>query len=715
MPKNPVEFNPGLDAALRALDEGLFPIPIAAGSKKPPKGLEWQRFTKDDRPTEEEICEWWTQWPDANVAILTGGRSGVFVIDIDPGYDPKEWPPDGIELNAGLIVQTPRGKHFYFVHVDGIRNSVKKLAEGVDIRGEGGYVLIPPSVVDGKRYEFLCGDYRDVGEAPPGLIELIKPIQSDADEARSTVIDREVIPEGMRNTTLFSLAGSMRKKGLGFEGIRSTLLAVNAGMCSPPLPDEEVQTVAKSACRYPPGAMALSITGADCTDLANAIRFARLYHDEVRYCPDLKSWLEWDGCRWKECQITSVQRRAQETAVSVYEEAAAVKEDSREAQDRRDALARWAMTSQSDPRLKAMISQARCQKEIETPREAFDQEPGLLTVLNGTLDIRTGELREHQKEDLITRMAEVEWRGLDYPFQPWIDFLSDATARNENQERYLCMMTGYSAIGNPEEEKVFFLLGPGGTGKTTFIEAIRGALGDYAKTAEIEAFVQPGKSRGSRPRPEIIHLLGARIIFCAEVERGQKMAGALLKHLSGGDKATFRDLYKGDEEYHPTMTIWIAGNDPPRVRDDDSGVRRRIRKLSFDNVIPEEEQDKSLKRVLKTNPKARSAILAWIVRGAIEYQKEGYWEPECVQQSTEEYFHGMNPIKPFIEEMCELSPEHFTPAGAPYAAYRNYCNENKEWPLGRNDFNSRLKGFNAYPAKSGGVRGWFGIKVLRAG
>ena len=226
-------------------------LPVLACDKTP-LVKEWQKLATSDLG---QLEVWAAQFPGCNWGMATGPGSGVFVLDVDgePGVAALlNYHQQGQELPNTLSVTTGRGNHIYFRWPEGqpIRNSAGKLAEGLDIRGEGGYVVIPPSVhPNGEPYA-----YGDPGErlldAPEWLLTLLKePAQGPA---LISPQPQAAIPKGKRNDTLTSLAGTMRRRGMSQAAIEAALLEENRHHCEPPLPDAEVRRIAASAARYAP-------------------------------------------------------------------------------------------------------------------------------------------------------------------------------------------------------------------------------------------------------------------------------------------------------------------------------------------------------------------------------------------------------------------------------------------------------------------------------
>ncbi|MDP9486109.1 MAG: bifunctional DNA primase/polymerase, partial [Actinomycetota bacterium] len=235
-------------------------FPLQPGGKKPltPRGF------KDATTDPEQIRRWWERWPEANIGIPTGERSGLLVLDHD-AYKPGAMSREDLEREYGPIPQTTTvgtgrgGFQYLFRYPAGseIRNSAGELGPGLDVRGEGGYIVAPPSRTEGP-YEWL--DRSPLADPPERLLEATtephRASESTNSENRTTVsaaLDGEPIPEGQRNNELTRIGGSLRARGLELEGLEAELLAVNAARCSPPLEASEVAIIARSVCRYPAG------------------------------------------------------------------------------------------------------------------------------------------------------------------------------------------------------------------------------------------------------------------------------------------------------------------------------------------------------------------------------------------------------------------------------------------------------------------------------
>jgi putative DNA primase/helicase len=413
------------------------------------------------------------------------------------------------------------------------------------------------------------------------------------------------------------------------------------------------------------------------TDLGNARRLVKRHGRDLCFVAEL-AWLFWDGQRWQQDKTGEVIRRAKDTVRSIYAEAAASEDESH-----RTRLAGWAKTSESAPRIRAMIELAQSESEVAITVDRLDTGPMLFNTLTGTINLKTGELREHRREDLLTKLAPVAYHPRSQCPQ-WDAFLDRVFAGNRALVAFLQRLAGYCLTGLTVEQVVALFYGLGANGKTTSLETLRAVFGDYAITADFSTFAARS---GDRPRNDVARLRGARLVTCVEAGHGEGLNEVLLKQVTGGDTITARFLYREAFEYRPTFKLIIAANHKPTVRGTDDAIWRRLRLVSFPVQIPQAERDRELPRKLLGE---LPGILAWAVRGCLEWQQGGLGVPPEVRAATEAYREEMDPLAGFLDARCTTEPTAAVLAKDLYDAYHTWATEAGEEVLSLTAFGRRL-------------------------
>lgn len=505
--------------------------------------------------------------------------------------------------------------------------------------------------------------------------------------------------EGERNAGLTSLAGSLRRRGMSEAGVLAALRAENEARCAPPLLDEEVLAIARSVCTYEPGN---PLVLANRTDYGNGERLAWFARDELRYVHPWERWLCWDGRRWRADQENRVFSRAASMVRTLAAQAETLEDPSE-----REALRRHAMMSESVARLSAMLRIAG--NLLAVPPEALDQQPWCFNVLNGTLDLRTGALRPHDRADLITQLVPVVYEP-DATCPRWEAFLARIFEGNEGLIAFVQRAMGYSLTGNASEQVLFLALGTGSNGKTTFFEVFRRLLGEYATAAEFNTFL---KRSGEGVRNDLARLVGTRVVSASEPERGRPLAESLVKQLTGGDPVTVRFLFKEFFEFLPTFKVWLLANHRPVILGSDTGIWRRIRLIPFTASITDQERDTELPSKLAAE---LPGILAWAVRGALRWQAEGLGLPPEVREANADYRELMDPLPAFLDGHCEVGPFHTVLARDLYEVYLRWAEDSGEAPLSQKGLANRLQDRGFRPTRGArGVRAWRGLRLRRGG
>lgn len=427
------------------------------------------------------------------------------------------------------------------------------------------------------------------------------------------------------------------------------------------------------------------------SDLGMAKRFASQHADRVRYAPGY-GWLVSDGARFQRDADGSTDRLAAATAETLWQEVLLAAD---RAEKKR--IADHALKSESAAKIDAMLRLARTRPELVVRADALDADPWALNTTNGTIDLRTGELRPHCRDDLITKLAPVPYDpAADAPL--WLAFLDMIFAGSAPLAAYVQRAVGYSLTGDVSEQCLFFAHGPGANGKSTFINAVSNVLGDYGKPADPELLLV---KRGEAHPTSVADLRGARFVASIEVEEGRRLAEVLVKWLTGGDKLKARFMREDFFEFTPTHKLWLVANHKPTVRGTDYAIWRRIHLVPFNVRIAD---------VTKPDPhfgdKLRAelpGILAWAVDGCLAWQRDGLNPPPEVRAATEQYRADMDVLAQFLDTCCHVEPDATATARELYGAYKQWCDDTGEHKLSQKSFGTRLteRGFERRRGRDG--------------
>ena len=418
------------------------------------------------------------------------------------------------------------------------------------------------------------------------------------------------------------------------------------------------------------------------TDLGNAERLVRHHGQDIRYVGPWKKWLAWDGIRWA-IDRAAVERWAKDTVRQIYHEAASLHDKTE-----RTEAAKWATTSESCSRLEAMVKLAASEKGIEVLPQALDRDPWLLNCLNDTLDLRTGELHVHRREDLITRLCPVEFDPLaECPL--WTATLDLVFGANADLIAYWQQLCGVILTGTVTEQILPILHGTGENGKSTLLNCLMGLLGtDYAIKAPPNFLMV--KRHEAHPT-ELADLFGKRLVVAIETGEGVRINEVLVKELTGSDPIRARRMREDFWQFNPTHKVLLCTNHKPVIKGTDHAIWRRISLIPFVVKIPAERKDKRMSERLRQE---WPGILAWCVRGCVEWQRSGGLEPPAkVQEATRSYREDEDVLARFVAENCVISPgaqQIRVKAAVLYNAYRAWTEGSGESPVTQKRFGEAM-------------------------
>jgi putative DNA primase/helicase len=438
------------------------------------------------------------------------------------------------------------------------------------------------------------------------------------------------------------------------------------------------------------------------TDVGNAERFTRKNRLNARYCHERGQWLPWTSTRWQWDKTGRSVALAKETALSIFDEA-------RDAQDIRqaEALSRWAISSQKRERIVAMLALA--QPDLAITVDQLDADKDALNFQNGTVDLKTGRLRPHRRENFITKLCPVNYSP-DAPHTTFDRFLARIFRSTPTLIDWMQVALGYAATGWTREQCVFFCYGVGANGKTTLIDAVLHGMGDYAAKADPDLLMARD---GSSAHPcNVADLLGLRLAICSETNEGKRFDESRLKDLTGETMLKARFMRQNFFQFTATHKIFAYSNHKPTVRGTDQGFWRRMRVVPFLETIGLEERDSDLPRKLRAEAEG---IMAWIVAGAVRWHREGLGNPPEVAAATNEYRAEMDSIGAFLAEHCDERKNAEVYAAEIYDSYRKWAEKNGEHALSQKRLGTSLKerGFLSARCTYSGRSKWLGIDVKR--
>lgn len=435
-----------------------------------------------------------------------------------------------------------------------------------------------------------------------------------------------------------------------------------------------------------------------------------LHGDRFRWSGKEKLWYVFDGTAWKVDHYQEIQRAAESAAEAAVLEAGQWLEDVKGTAAEKEARKVYAAARNglNHGKLTAAIARFAAQPGITIMPEQFDQVTEVLNLPNGTLDLKTKELRPHNPDELLTLTfgAELDPEAQCPVFEGFMaDVLPDEEVRS-----YVQRALGYTLLGQPRERAMFMLYGPSGTGKSVLTKVMTTLFGDYGATAPASTF-RLNKSDGQF---DLHRLRGRRFVATSEMPEGAHLDEELVKRITGNDILTTRGLYESYQDWQAQCVIWIATNFLPKVNSDDNALWRRAKtiKMATEFGITGPAEDIHMDEKLLAEG---SGILNWLLAGLDGYLERGLAQPDAISNDIEAYRRDVDSVAMFIDDateegMLEREPESRIPSSMLMAMYEAHCSSNRMQPLGRRRLANRLRALGYEPEKVGGFSHWRGLK-----
>lgn len=641
------------------------------------------------------IRGWFERWPFANIGIATGERSGIVVLDIDgsAGYQSL----GSLPLPNTPSVATGRvdgGIHYYFKWPGYAIKSAIKIESGLDIRGDGGYVIAPPSIhKTGNKYYWVTApinlnnetiDKAELADIPDWLLPKLSKPKAGSEAGEPDTDNPRMIGEGMRDVELTSMAGVMRRKGFNYAAIRLALLEHNSKYCKPPLEEDQVEKIAHSvSTRYQGTSSRISVTifdeelgeievnqlarEAKLSDVGNAEVFVDLFGDRFRYDHARKKWMVWvDGVgAWRE-DISGYSERAFMSTLRTRDVAALSLMDDKAKKDLRN----WVSTSESKSGIPNGLKRASNLKGIPIATAQFDADPILLNTAQGTLNLDTGEFYPPQAGDFLSRQSPVIYDS-SAKAPRWEQFINEVFEEAPDMVQYVQRALGYTLSGLTKEQSIFVAHGNGANGKSTLLNTVKRVMGDYAASTPFDTFEADSRNQYGN---DLAALKGRRYVIASESEASRRLAEARVKLVTGQDPITCRFLYGEFFEYIPQFKVWLAVNHKPIIKGTDLGIWRRIHLIPFNVTFGENGRymDKDLDLKLAEE---LPGILNWLITGYTYWKNHELNPPDVVQEATAEYKRENDHVELWLSDRVTKEPSAELSATEAYSDFRNYLEE----------------------------------------
>lgn len=418
-------------------------------------------------------------------------------------------------------------------------------------------------------------------------------------------------------------------------------------------------------------------------------------------------WLFWNGARWEPDEALRhmtrtrayLRRRADDLVRAANE--GSIPDLTINAAEKLAKELRKATT------VAAVVGLARSNAELASTADLWDRDPLLLTAGNATVSLPTGQTRQPDPLDYITKAAAVAPAPPGTPAPLWELFLNKITGENEELKNYLQRVAGYCLTGSIREHALFFFYGTGANGKSVFIKTLQGVLRDYAVTVGSEMLMI---SHTERHPTEVASLRGARLATATEIEDGRTWAESKIKALTGGDRLQARFMRQDFFEFDPQFKLIVTGNNKPSLRNVDEAVRRRLHLVPFTVTIPPAVRDEDLFEKLRTE---WPAILRWAIDGTVAWQRDGLDPPSAVRDATQDYLAAEDALERWLEDCTTANMNAWESSADLWGSWKRWAEAGGEFVGKRRKFIERLEDHGFPQDRTRSQRGYRGIAINR--
>jgi putative DNA primase/helicase len=443
----------------------------------------------------------------------------------------------------------------------------------------------------------------------------------------------------------------------------------------------------------------IKIRNYDLNDTGNAHRFIDMFGDILRYNTDNKMWMIWNGKFWQHDVQEYVKNYIEIMAEKMLYDCNSI-EDMNE----RMRMLKNIEHIYSSSGKESLLKEARHIQGIPVMNSDFDKNEYLICTESGVINLKTKEIQDYKKEDMISMSTGCEL-DMDHDPRQFLKFIHEIFVDPE-VVNYVHKALGYSMTESSREQCLFILHGDGNNGKSLLLDIIYNTLGSYGITSKSQLLTE--QKFGNTNSEEVARLKGKRFVAVEEIQDGDAFNEQLVKSLTSGiGNQVARFLYGNSFEFAFKGKIWIATNYEPRVKGTDKGVWRRIVKIPVPTDFTGREDKDLRQKLLAELPQ----ILGWLFKGYMLYEKEGLQKPEVIRKSIEEYKEEMDLVQQWINEYCETKPSYFEKANVLYDNFRAFC-QRRDQRTNQTVFGRNLgKKFKKYNSGSGIV--YIGLRLKK--
>ncbi|MFJ4626184.1 phage/plasmid primase, P4 family [Streptomyces sp. NPDC088847] len=672
------------------------------------------------------VTGWLTQYPGMNLAIATGRVSGIFVFEYDPKNGGKETfdalvDEHGEMPNTYTVMSPSGGLHFYFAYPDFDLGQHLSLFPGTDVKADWGYVGAPPTP------NYMVINNAPVAPAPDWLLAALRAkedekcatprgefrtfdpdnIPQDISDGVQNLIKYRVdwivkAPDGVQNIRIYTVSRmlhSVAYAGLIDEDDVYYILmdAADAGGHPAHRAKSAIESGRRMALADPDpidGMLSAGHYFADkdlftCDDFGNADRVTYWCGLDIKHDPKRNKWHRWSGRLWDEATASHISRDVEMVFTDIpkvegenYSEGIPPSEvDKPSPKTYREIFLAWAARQRSLRKVSDTVGLLKSREAIWCDSEDFDTDPYLFNVANGVVDLRTGELLEHDRSLMCTQMAEVAF-DKEATCPQWLRFL-EMVQPDEQHRKYLQRLLGSTLAG--EKSQIFVVhMGDGGNGKGVVLDSTHHIMGTYATTGQHETFTR--KNGSGRIPADLASYDGKRMVVVDELNDSQKMDEALLKNVTGGGIIKAESKGQNPWEYKPKFTLHFRTNYMPDLPADPSTLRRfRLIKWPVTPTSQEWDtfKDKDHRTVDDFLLQEAPGILNWLVEGARDYLDNGLQTPPDLEVDALEALEAQDDFLAFMDECThKTSDTARTKGSAIYDAFVAWCKkQNLDAPM----------------------------------